>query len=87
MAKCKKLLEENEQLEKMISSDNVAKVEREITLQNGYVFNMKDSQNGKENQKTCFFHMDDRVWSIGCDQVRVQTIWTGRSLFKRTKQL
>ena len=47
MARCKKLLDENEQLGKMISSDNVAKLEGEISLQNKLLTNMKDSQKGK----------------------------------------
>ncbi len=47
MSRCKKLLEENEQLGKMISSDNVAKVESEIALQNRLLSNMKDSQSSK----------------------------------------
>ena len=34
MARCKKLLEENEQLGKIVSTDNVAKLEGEIALQN-----------------------------------------------------
>ncbi|CAF5039976.1 unnamed protein product, partial [Rotaria socialis] len=33
MARCKKLLEENEQLGKIVSSDNVAKLEGEVSLQ------------------------------------------------------
>jgi hypothetical protein len=47
MARCKKLLDENEQLSKMISSDNVTKLEGEISLQNKLLSNMKDSQKGK----------------------------------------
>jgi hypothetical protein len=47
MARCKKLLEENEQLGKTISSDNVAKLEGEIALQNRLLSTMKDSQQGK----------------------------------------
>ncbi len=47
MARCKKLLEENEQLGKLVSSDNVAKLEGEIALQNRLVSNIKDSQKGK----------------------------------------
>jgi hypothetical protein len=56
MVRCKKLLEENEQLGKMISSDNVAKVESEIALQNRLLSNMKDSQRGKkQNLSKIFF--------------------------------
>jgi hypothetical protein len=56
MTRCKKLLEENEQLGKMISSDNVAKVESEIALQNRLLSNMKDSQRGKkQNLSKIFF--------------------------------
>ena len=47
MARCKKLLDENEQLGKMISSNNVAKLEGEISLQNRLLSNMKNSQKGK----------------------------------------
>ncbi len=46
MARCKKLLEENEQLGKMISSDNLAKLEGEVALQNRLWSDMKDSQKG-----------------------------------------
>ena len=46
MSRCKKLLEENEQLGKLVSSDNVAKLEGEITLQNRLLTNMKDAQKG-----------------------------------------
>ncbi len=49
MARCKKLLEENEQLGKMISSDNVAKLEGEIALQNRLLSNMTDSSQGKKH--------------------------------------
>lgn len=48
MARCKKLLEENEELGKMISSDNVAKFEGEIALQNKLLSYMKHSQKGKD---------------------------------------
>jgi len=48
MARCKKLLEENEQLGKIVSSDNVAKLEGEIALQNRLVSNIKDSQKDYE---------------------------------------
>jgi len=54
MTRCKKLLEENEQLGKMISSDNVAKLEGEITLQNKLLSNMKDSQRGKTKSYSNF---------------------------------
>ncbi len=47
MARCRKLLDENEQFGKMISSDNVAKLQGEISLQNRLLSNMKDSQQGK----------------------------------------
>lgn len=46
MARCKKLLDENEQLGKIVSSDNVAKLEGEIALQNRLLSNIKDSQKG-----------------------------------------
>jgi hypothetical protein len=48
MSRCKKLLDENEQLGKMVSSDNVAKLEGEIVLQNKLVSNIKDAQKGTE---------------------------------------
>lgn len=48
MARCKKLLEENEQLGKVVSSDNVAKLEGEIVLQNRLLTNMKDAQKDYE---------------------------------------
>ncbi len=48
MARCKKLLEENEQLGKIVSSDNVAKLEGEIALQNRLLSNIKDSQKGNQ---------------------------------------
>jgi hypothetical protein len=54
MARCKKLLEENSQLGTIISSDNVAKLEGEVALQNRLVSNMKDSQKGKEITKHSF---------------------------------
>jgi hypothetical protein len=47
MARCKKLLEENEQLGKLVSSDNVAKLEGEIVLQNRLLSNVKDAQKGR----------------------------------------
>jgi len=47
IARCQKLLEENQQLEKMISSDKVSKLEGEIDLQNRILSNMKDSQKGR----------------------------------------
>ena len=50
MSRCKKLLEENEQLGKLVSSDNVAKLEGEITLQNRLLTNMKDAQKGTWNK-------------------------------------
>ncbi|CAF2117805.1 unnamed protein product [Rotaria magnacalcarata] len=49
MARCKKLLEENEQLGKIVSSDNVAKLEGEISLQNQLLLNMKDAQKDYED--------------------------------------
>ncbi|UJR34015.1 hypothetical protein I4U23_021429 [Adineta vaga] len=48
MARCKKLLEENEQLGKIVSSDNVAKLEGEIALQNRLLSNIKDAQTDYE---------------------------------------
>lgn len=50
MSRCKKLLEENEQLGKLVSSDNVAKLEGEIALQNRLLTNMKDAQKGTLNK-------------------------------------
>jgi hypothetical protein len=47
IARCQKLLEENQQLEKMISSDKVSKLEGEIDLQNRILSNIKDSQKGR----------------------------------------
>ncbi|CAF0739979.1 unnamed protein product [Rotaria sordida] len=49
MARCKKLLEENEQLGKIVSSDNVAKLEGEIALQNQLLSNIKDTQKDYED--------------------------------------
>ncbi|CAF3645578.1 unnamed protein product [Rotaria socialis] len=49
MARCKKLLEENEQLGKIVSSDNVAKLEGEVSLQNQLLLNMKDAQKDYED--------------------------------------
>lgn len=46
MARCKKLLEENEQLGKIVSSDNVAKLESEIAMQNQFLSSVKDAQKG-----------------------------------------
>ncbi|CAF1151334.1 unnamed protein product [Adineta ricciae] len=48
MARCRKLLEENEQLGKIVSSDNVAKLESEIALQNRLISNIKDAQTDYE---------------------------------------
>jgi hypothetical protein len=48
MARCKKLLEENEQLGKIVSSDNVAILEGEIALQNRLLSNIKDAQKDYE---------------------------------------
>lgn len=49
MARCKKLLEENEQLGKLVSSDNIAKLEGEIALQNRLLSNVKDAQKGERS--------------------------------------
>lgn len=46
MSRCKKLLEENEQLGKIVSTDNVAKLEGEIALLNRLLSNIKDAQKG-----------------------------------------
>jgi predicted nucleic acid binding AN1-type Zn finger protein len=48
MARCKKLVEENEQLGKIVSTDNVAKLEGEIALQNRLLSNIKDAQKGQQ---------------------------------------
>ncbi|CAF1248085.1 unnamed protein product [Adineta steineri] len=48
MARCKKLLDENEQLGKIVSSDNVAKLEGETALQNRLLSNIKDAQKDYE---------------------------------------
>ncbi|CAF1116498.1 unnamed protein product [Adineta steineri] len=48
MARCKKLLDENEQLGKLISSENVAKLEGEVALQKRLLSNMKNSQKDYE---------------------------------------
>lgn len=47
MGRCKKLLEENEQLGKIVSADNVAKLEGEIALLNRLLSNIKDAQKGR----------------------------------------
>lgn len=46
MARCKKLLEENQQLGKLVSTDNVAKLEGEVALQNTLLSNIKDTEKG-----------------------------------------
>lgn len=51
MARCKKLLEENEQLGKIVSTDNVAKLEGEIALLNRLLSNIKDAQKGTRNKR------------------------------------
>lgn len=56
MARCKKLLEENEQLGKLVSSDNIAKLEGEIALQNRLLSNVKDAQKG---ERSCWSTDDD----------------------------
>ena len=53
MARCKKLLEENEQLGKLVSSDNVAKLEGEIALQSKLLSNIKDAQKGNRSESDC----------------------------------
>jgi len=58
MARCKKLLEENEELGKIVSSDNVAKLEGEIALQNRLLSNIKDSQKGNQIHSKSFYHLD-----------------------------
>ena len=57
MARCKKLLEENEQLGKIVSSDNVAKLEGEIALQNRLLSNIKDAQKGNIKIKPNFLSL------------------------------
>lgn len=47
MAKCRMLLQENEELGKMISSGRTAKLESEIALQKTMVAEMKNSQDGE----------------------------------------
>lgn len=49
MARCKKLLEENQQLGKLVSTDNVAKLEGEIALQNTLLSNIKDTEKDYED--------------------------------------
>ena len=51
MARCKKLLEENEQLGKIVSADNVAKLDGEIALLNRLLSNIKDAQKGTKMNK------------------------------------
>ena len=46
MAKCKMLLQENEELGKVISAGRTAKLEGEIALQKRFVDEMKKSQAG-----------------------------------------
>ena len=50
MARCEKLLEENEQLGKIVSSDNVAKLEGEIALQNRLLSNTRHVQKGEQTR-------------------------------------
>ena len=47
MAKCRMLLQENEELGKVISSGRTAKLEGEIALEKTLVQEMKKSQAGK----------------------------------------
>lgn len=47
MAKCRMLLQENEDLGKMISSGRTAKLEAEIALQKTVVTEMKNNQDGE----------------------------------------
>ena len=47
MAKCKQLLQENEELGKITSSGRTAKLEGEIALQKTFVDEMKKSQAGR----------------------------------------
>lgn len=49
MARCKKLFDENEQLGKMVSSDNIAKLEGEIALQNRFLSNLQDTEKDCED--------------------------------------
>jgi hypothetical protein len=50
MAKCRMLLQENEELGKMISAGRTAKLEGEIALEKKFVEEMKKSQAGKFGQ-------------------------------------
>ncbi len=47
MAKCRMLLQENEELGKVISSGRTAKLEGEIALEKTLVHEMKKSQAGR----------------------------------------
>ena len=53
MAKCRMLLQENEELGKVISSGRTAKLEGEIALEKTLVQEMKKSQAGKESHALC----------------------------------
>ena len=50
MAKCRMLLQENEELGKVISSGRTAKLEGQIALEKTLVQEMKKSQAGKDSR-------------------------------------
>ena len=48
MAKCRMLLQENEELGKTVSSGRLAKLEGDIALQKKLIFEMKSSEKGRQ---------------------------------------
>ena len=61
MAKCRMLLQENEELGKMITSGRTAKLEGEIALQKTLVQEMKKNQQGIGIQQCIWPHHDGQL--------------------------
>lgn len=54
MAKCRMLIQENQELGRQLSQGRVAQLEAELALQKKYSDELKSSQDGEEN--SCSFY-------------------------------
>lgn len=80
MAKCRMLIQENQELGRQLSQGRVAQLEAELALQKKYSDELKGSQDGKHNQELVIYFVLPFIIFLG-------DILTEAKIMNRTGQL
>lgn len=67
MAKCRMLIQENQELGRQLSQGRIAQLEAELALQKKYSEELKSSQDGETNLSALLFICGSKTKMVSCE--------------------